>query len=208
MRPEWAVAAAEAGADAIGLVFAESPRRVSVAEAARIVAALPPWVTPVGVFVDESAERIRAIAAEVGLGAVQLHGDEPPKMPRALEPLKVIKAFRLGTPEDVAAARQWNADADRIGRAPDRLMADAAVPGGPKGGTGQKVDWTLAADLAVALSGRLILAGGLTPGNVAEAIQTVRPWGVDASGGLEDSPGVKSPEKIRAFVEAVRKTGA
>jgi phosphoribosylanthranilate isomerase len=206
-RPEWAVAAAEAGADAIGLVFAESPRRVSVADAARIVAALPPWVAPVGVFVDESAERIRAIAAEVGLGAIQLHGDEPPELPAVLAPLKVIKAFRIGSPADLDAADAWQVAAEKAGRRPDAWLIDAAVPGGPKGGTGQRGDWTLAAQLArTSRRPPQILAGGLTPENVAEAIKTVRPWGVDASGGLEDSPGVKSPEKIRAFVEAVRKT--
>jgi phosphoribosylanthranilate isomerase len=208
-RPEWAVAAAQAGADAIGLVFAESPRRVTVAEASKIVAALPPWVTPVGVFVDEPPARILAIAAEVGLAAVQLHGDEPPETPVALGRLKVVKAFRIGSEADVAAAGEWLAAARQAGRMPDACMVDAAVPGGRKGGTGQKADWNLAAQMAKTGKWQpLILAGGLTPENVAEAIRTVRPWGVDGSSGLEVSPGVKSPEKIRAFVEAVRKASA
>jgi phosphoribosylanthranilate isomerase len=207
-RPEWALAAAEAGADAIGLVFAESPRRVSQFEAARIVAALPPWVTPVGVFVDEPPVRVQSIAASVGLTTVQLHGDETPDAPAKLAPLKVVKAFRIGSQDDVDTALEWNIRAEQSGRYPDMLMADARVPNGPQGGTGQKVDWSLALEMAMYRSGGIILAGGLTPENVGEAVTAVRPWGVDVSSGVEIEPGVKDPEKIRAFVEAVRKAGA
>jgi phosphoribosylanthranilate isomerase len=204
-RAEWAVAAAEAGADAIGLVFAESPRRVTPFEAARIAAALPPWVSPVGVFVDEPAVRMMSVAASAGLGAIQLHGDEPPEVPSKLAPLKVIKAFQIGLPADVEAARRWRTAAEQNCRLPDAYLVDASVPDGPKGGTGRKADWSLAARMVKEGFWPLILAGGLTPENVAEAIAAVRPWGVDTSGGVEVSPGEKSPEKIRAFVEAVRK---
>ena len=202
-RPEWARAAADAGADAIGLVFAESPRRVTPAAAARIVAALPPWVAPVGVFVDEAPAVIRQIAAEVGLSAVQLHGDEPPEALADLARLKVVKALRIGGEEDLAAAREWKTKSERLGVVPAAYLIDARVAGGPKGGTGKPVDWGLAARMLLEGFRPLILAGGLTPENVAAAVAAVRPWGVDGSSGLESSPGEKSPEKIRAFVEAV-----
>ena len=206
-RPEWARAAAEAGADAIGLVFAESPRRVTAGEAGRIVQALVPWVSPVGVFVDESPAAIRAVAAEVGLAAVQLHGDEPPETLPQLGHLKVIKAVPIASEEDLEAARRWRRQAERLGRLPDAYLVDARVEGGPKGGTGRPADWRLAARMISEGFWPLILAGGLGPHNVAEAIAAVRPWGVDGSSGLETAPGQKSPDKIRQFVEAVRTAG-
>jgi phosphoribosylanthranilate isomerase len=204
-RPEWAVAAAEAGADAIGLVFAESPRRVTPAEAARIVAALPPWVAPVGVFVDTSPAEVLAIAAEVGLTAVQLHGDEPPDAPAQLGRLRVVKAFGLESEADLDAAREWKKQSERLGRPADAYLVDARIAGGPKGGSGQTANWGLAARMNTEGFWPLVLAGGLAPENVAEAVAAVRPWGVDGSSGLETAPGRKSPERIRAFVEAVRK---
>jgi phosphoribosylanthranilate isomerase len=206
-RPEWAVAAAEAGADAIGLVFAESPRRVTAAQAARIVGALPPWVAAVGVFVDASAEEILAMAAEAGLAAAQLHGDEPPEIVGRLGRLKAIKAFRVGSGADLEAARAWKTKSERLGRPADAYLVDARVAGGPKGGTGRTADWGLAARMNLEGFRPLVLAGGLGPENVAEAVAAVRPWGVDGSTGLESAPGEKSPEKIRAFAEAVRKAG-
>jgi phosphoribosylanthranilate isomerase len=203
-RPEWAVAAADAGADAIGLVFAESPRQVTQDEAAEIVRALPPWVAPVGVFVDESAASICEIAERVGLDAAQLHGDEPPETVAELEPLKVIKAFRIGGEADAKSARAWREACRRAGREPDAYLVDASVPGGPKGGTGRPANWDLAARLALEGFRPLILSGGLSADNVAEAIRQVRPWGVDGSSGLEEAPGRKDPDRIRAFIEAVR----
>jgi phosphoribosylanthranilate isomerase len=207
-RPEFAAAAAEAGADAIGLVFAESPRRVSPFEAARIVAALPPWITPVGVYVDEPPVRIQSVAMSAGLTTIQLHGDEAPDVPAKLAPLKIVKAMRIGREADIEAARRWRAAAEQAGRVPDAYLVDASVPGGAKGGTGRQADWSLAAKMVKEGFRPLILSGGLTPENVAEAIATVRPWGVDVSSGVEIEPGIKDPEKIKAFVEAVRKTGA
>jgi phosphoribosylanthranilate isomerase len=203
---DCALAAADAGADAIGLVFAVSPRRVTAAEAARIVSALPPWVSPVGVFVDESPAAIRRLAAEVGLAAAQLHGDEPPEAVADLAPLKTVKAFGIASEDDLEAACRWRDESERLGRLPDAFLVDARVAGGPKGGTGRPADWRLAARMASEGFRRLILAGGLTPENVGEAIAAVRPWGVDGSSGLETAPGRKAPEKIRAFVEAVRRT--
>ncbi|MGB3086955.1 MAG: phosphoribosylanthranilate isomerase [Phycisphaerae bacterium] len=204
-RPEWAKAAADAGADAVGLVFADSPRRVSLDEARRIVQALPPWVTPVGVFVDEAPTTVRYTARDVGLAAVQLHGDEPPEMLTELGRLKVVKVFRLGSEADVEAARAWRARCERAGRLPDAYLVDARVPGGPKGGTGQAADWNLARHLADEGFRPLVLSGGLSPENVAEAIEQVQPWGVDTSSGTESAPGHKDPEKIRAFLETVRR---
>jgi len=200
-RPEGALVAAEAGADAIGLVFASSPRRVTAEEARPIVRVLPPWVTPVGVFVDAPPEEILKLAAETGFTAAQLHGDEPPEAVAALEGLKVIKAFRIGAERDVEAARQWRIACERLGRRPDAYLVDARVPEGPRGGTGKPVDWILAARMITEFS-PLILAGGLGPENVAEAIRRVRPWGVDGSTALETIPRVKDPERVRAFVAA------
>jgi phosphoribosylanthranilate isomerase len=206
-RPEYARAAAEAGADAIGLVFAESPRTVTVAEAARIVDALPPWVMSIGVFVDQPAAMIRTVAEEVGLGAVQLHGDESPEAAADLGRLKVIKALAVSSEADVAAARRWRDQATRLGRTPDAYLVDARVADGPRGGTGRTADWDLAARMIAEGFEPLILAGGLTPANVAAAIATVRPWGVDTSSGVETEPGLKSVEKIEAFVAAARRAG-
>ena len=202
-RPEWARVAAEAGADAIGMVFAASPRRVTAQEARGIVRSLPPWVAPVGVFTDVSADEVLKLAAEVGFTTAQLHGDEPPETVAALGALKVIKAFRIGSEGDVEAARQWRIACERLGRWPDAYLLDARVPEGPRGGTGRPVDWDLAARM-VSEFHPLILAGGLGPENVAEAIRRVRPWGVDASSSLETIPRVKDPERVRAFVAAVR----
>ena len=204
-RPEWAVAAAEAGADAVGLVFAESPRRVTAREAREIIRALPPWVALVGVFVDEQPRGILRLAGETGITVAQLHGDEPPEVLAELGRLKIVKAFRVGGEEDLAAAREWKTKSERLGRPADGYLIDARVAGGPIGGSGRMADWGLAARMIVEGFRPLVLAGGLTPENVAAAIAAVRPWGVDGSTGLETGPGLKSPEKIRAFVDAVRK---
>ena len=213
-RPEWACAAAEAGADAIGLLFAESPRQIRPETAAEIIAALPPWVAPVGVFVDAPASAIRGLAERLHLGAVQLHGDEPPEMLADLGPVKVLKVLGVasvaapsaGFGQGLDAARRWRDRAEALGRRPDAYLVDARVPGGPRGGTGRVADWSLAARMQAEGFRPLVLAGGLGPENVAEAVRAVRPWGVDTSSGTEASPGEKSPEKIRAFVEAVRRT--
>ncbi|MBL7141261.1 MAG: phosphoribosylanthranilate isomerase [Planctomycetes bacterium] len=204
-RPEWACAAAEAGADAIGLIFAESPRQILPETAAEIIAALPPWVAPVGVFVDAPAAEVRGLAERLHLAAVQLHGDEPPQMLADLGPVKILKVFGVASEADLEAARRWRDRAEALGRTPDAYLVDARVPGGPRGGTGRAADWALVARMQQEGFRSLILAGGLGPENVVEAVRAVRPWGVDTSSGTEASPGEKSPEKIRAFVEAVRR---
>jgi len=191
-RPEDAVAAAEAGADAIGLVFAESPRRVNIEQARPILATLPPFVTPVALFVNETLERIRQTCDTLGIRTVQLHGDEPPDFARQLAGLCVIKAFRIGSEADLDALEGYPAAC---------CLLDAKVAG-KRGGTGATFDWSLAAKAA--RRARVILAGGLKPYNVAEAVRRVRPYGVDVSSGVEAAPGRKDPAKVRAFVDLAR----
>lgn len=187
-----ALHAAACGADALGLVFyPASSRCVTVEAAAAICAGLPPFVTRVGLFVNETPERIRAVVARCGLDAVQLHGDESPA-DCLLTPLRVIKGVR-----PAAGAEPGDWDAYRV----SALLVDAAVPGA-YGGTGERADWAVAARLAARR--RVILAGGLTAGNVAAAIAAVRPYAVDVASGVEREPGKKDPEKVAAFIRAAR----
>jgi phosphoribosylanthranilate isomerase len=196
-RLEDALCAVEAGADLIGFIFAPSPRRIDAESAARIIAALPSGVERVGVFVDESAERIREIARIAGLTMVQLHGKEPPEMDHTLG-IPVLRAVRVsGT--DAAAALP----AARAFPSP-RLLIEPAVAG-KAGGSGTAMEWALARAVVAGLpEKRVFLAGGLGPHNVREAIEAVRPFGVDASSRLEQGPGRKSADLVRRFVEAVR----
>ena len=188
-----AVLASELGAAAVGLVFWErSPRYVEPTAARAIVAALPPDVAAVGVFVDSSAEQVREIAAAVGLSAVQLHGDETVEFCRSL-PYRVLKA--VGVRDDVSR------DTALALPAAITVLLDAHDPT-RKGGTGRTIDWSLAA--AVAARRRVFLSGGIGPENVAEAIATVRPYAVDVSSGVEVEPGVKDEGRLRAFFEAVQ----
>jgi phosphoribosylanthranilate isomerase len=188
-----ALAAVEAGADALGFVFyPESPRYVSTALAANIIEALPPLVAKVGVFVDAAPEQIRQVIAQCGLDTVQLHGAEPPENCRNL-PAKVIKAFRIQTLESLLELPRYLTDA---------WLLDSYVPGQP-GGTGARFKWDLAVE-AKKLGRPIILAGGLTPGNVAAAVRQVRPFGVDVSSGVESAPGRKDRRKIEQFIEAAR----
>lgn len=192
-RVEDALAAAEAGADAIGLVFyAKSPRAVSVQQAREIIAALPPFVTSVGLFVDASRCELGEILDAVPLDLLQFHGDETPdECDHYGRPY--IKALRVKPGDDIAAqvARYANARG---------VLLDTFVPGIP-GGTGEAFDWSL---VPAQLSKPVILAGGLTAANVAQAIGQVRPFAVDISGGVESAKGIKDAAKIHAFIEAVR----
>jgi phosphoribosylanthranilate isomerase len=187
-------AAADAGADAVGFVFAPSRRQVTVEQAAAIASTLPPFVARVGVFVDASRERILEAVAACGLSAVQLHGAEPPDLCAAL-PVPVIKAVRVAGARSLQALARYRVSA---------FLLDAYDPHRP-GGTGRTFDWGLAAEAARAH--RIVLSGGLTAANVASALQRVRPYGVDVSSGVE-TDGRKDPDKIRAFVEAVRRWDA
>jgi phosphoribosylanthranilate isomerase len=186
-----ALHAAGQGATALGFVFWEkSPRYIAPERAREIIAALPSAVTTVGVFVNASIERVQKVAATSGVAVVQLHGDEPPEYGDGLDypifrsmtlndALGVIDAWPIGTPLLLDAA-----DRDR------------------RGGTGVIVDWSRAA--ALARRRRVILAGGLTPENVGDAIETVNPYGVDVSSGVEEAPGVKDLAKVTRFLENAR----
>jgi phosphoribosylanthranilate isomerase len=186
-----ALHAAGQGATALGFVFWEkSPRYIAPERAREIIAALPSAVTTVGVFVNASIERVQKVAATSGVAVVQLHGDEPPEYGDGLDypifrsmtlndALGVIDAWPIGTP----------------------LLLDAADRE-RRGGTGVIVDWSRAA--ALARRRRVILAGGLTPENVGDAIETVNPYGVDVSSGVEEAPGVKDLAKVTRFLENAR----
>jgi phosphoribosylanthranilate isomerase len=183
-----ALLAVAMGADAVGFIFAPSPRQVAPALASDIAKRLPREVITVGVFRDESPARVVEVVNTAGLRGAQLHGHETPDQAQWIrERLPfLIQAFPAGSPS-IAGARDYGADA---------VMIDAPSPG-----SGQIFDWRMA---EVPDGVRLILAGGLSPANVAEAIAKVRPWGVDVATGVERSPGVKDPVKVRAFVAAVR----
>jgi phosphoribosylanthranilate isomerase len=189
---EDALLAAELGADALGFIFyAKSPRKVDAETARAIIAQLPPFVAAVGVFVDEAAAVVQELAAKVRLDWVQLHGQESPDYCRTLG-YKVIKAFRI---QDEDSMRQL---AGYQGAA-QALLLDTYKKG-QVGGTGEIFDWHLARKAKK--YGPIILAGGLTADNVAQAIATVLPAAVDAASGTEAAPGKKDPAKLRAFFEA------
>ncbi|RRV21219.1 phosphoribosylanthranilate isomerase [Pseudomonas sp. o96-267] len=192
-RIEDALAAVEAGADAIGLVFyGKSPRAVGVEQAAAIVQALPPFVTTVGLFVDMPRDQLQQLLQRLPLDLLQFHGDESPADCEG-HGRPYIKALRVRPGEDVAAAMAPYSGARGI-------LLDTFVEGVP-GGTGASFDWSLVPDNAAK---PIILAGGLDAGNVAAAIRQVRPYALDVSGGVEASKGIKDAGKIRAFVQAVR----
>lgn len=185
-----ALVAAEAGADAIGFIFAPSRRRVTIERAKAIAAALGPFVTKVGVFVDEEHRRIEDIVGAVTLDMVQLHGRETPEFCDGF-PVPVMKAIRVSDSTSLAAVGRYRAAA---------ILLDSYDPE-TAGGTGRTFDWDLAAQAAH--SARVVLSGGLTPENVIEAIERVRPYGVDVSSGVE-TDGKKDHAKIREFVRRVR----
>jgi phosphoribosylanthranilate isomerase len=188
-----AEAAIEAGAGSLGFVFwPKSPRFIDPHRARAIVASLPPFVVPVGVFVNQPAAHVKGVASLVRLGAVQLHGDEDVLYVAGMD-RPVIKAVSLGRPED---------EEDRIDSWPRRttLLLDVHDPVS-RGGTGRTIDWSAAAP--VAARRRTLLAGGLTPENVAEAVALVQPFGIDVSSGVERSPGVKDHARIRALFAAL-----
>jgi phosphoribosylanthranilate isomerase len=186
---EDAVAAADAGANAVGFVFwPNSPRFVDPYRARAIVAKLPPFVTAVGLFVNQPVAYVNGVASLVRLGAVQLHGDETPAFAASVT-APVIRALPLD------AVDAWPADTT--------LLLDAHDPV-QRGGTGRTIDWTAAA--TVASRRRVLLAGGLTPDNVADAITRVHPFGIDVSSGVERAPGIKDHQRIRALFEAIHGT--
>ncbi len=187
-------AAADAGADAVGFIFAESPRRVSAEEARRISIALPENVIRVGVFVDAEPAEILGVSREVGLDLVQLHGDETPETVTALREagVKVMKALRVKSASSLKVLDEYEAD----------LFLLDAYSTKARGGTGERFDW----EVAKSLTGRdnIVVSGGLGPENVREAIEFFEPYGVDASSSLEDEPGRKNDDLVRRFVLAAK----
>jgi len=198
---QTAQAVAEAGADAIGLNFyAQSKRVVSPAIAAKIVAAIDGGCEPVGLFVNHTVDEIRTICRQCGLQTVQLHGDEPPEQLAELaRDFRVIRAFRVGA-EGLSRAGEYLAACDRLGAMPWASMIDAYAPGS-FGGTGHTAPWEIIRrEYKTAEWPPLILAGGLRPDNVAQAVATVGPWGVDVAGGVESSLACKDPALVKQFV--------
>ncbi len=193
-------AAVAAGADAIGLnLYPRSLRSVDLALAAGLAAAVPPYVEPVALFVDPVADEVLAAADRLRLRGVQLHGQVTPALLTALRALRVTVSLRVAAGETVARATALHGQVAG-------LVLDAAVPG-EHGGTGCLADWAEAARVREALPEvPVVLAGGLSPANVAAAVRAVRPYAVDVASGVERAPGVKDPELMRAFVEAVRRT--
>jgi phosphoribosylanthranilate isomerase len=203
---EDARAATDAGADALGFIFAPSPRQVTPDAAAAIIRELPPEVEKVGVFVNESPERMAALAQEIGLTAAQLHGDETPDH---LSPLHITvhaRRFRLFKTLHMANGHEPSfADMRKLGHYFDALLLDAGTSA-QRGGTGRVFDWDDAQRLVgmVRVNSKVIVAGGLTAENVGEAVRRFQPWGVDVASGVEREPGRKDHEKLRAFIAAAR----
>ncbi len=204
--------AVEAGADALGFVFAVSPRRVVPEQVRGIVKELPDTVEKVGVFVNESAERIRMIMKGTGLTGVQLHGNEGDRLMSEVNAMhtahgqkpKLYRAMHL--PESFAEKMNLGFSWPEGYARPDAILLDAAE-GQVRGGSGKKFDWNAAVPLVEAMQAQIpvIVAGGLDPENVAEAIRLFQPYGVDVVSGVESSPGKKDPEKVRKFVRAARR---
>jgi len=189
-----ALAATEAGADALGLMFYEpSPRNVSLKAAAEIARKLPPFVIKVGVFVNSPEDVVLRAIGECGLNIVQFHGDETPDYCQ-LFPVMTIKAFRIRDADSLKSLPDYQTDAWLL----DAHVADKL------GGTGAKFNWDLAIE-AQKLGRPIFLAGGLTPENVGEAVRKVRPYAVDVSSGVEASSGKKDHEKVRMFIQAAKK---
>src|ERR1700722_10582426 len=194
-RPADAVAAAEAGADAIGMVlYGNSKRLIQPSQAREIVRTLPPFVPAIGLFVDAEANFIVDTAKTLGLAAVQLHGHESPEMVAALAPVPVIKAVPVNSnlAEELARWRSM----DVLG-----LLLDSSAGGG----SGRVNDWDAIASADLTGLPPLIVAGGLNASNVGEVVRTLLPWAVDVSSGVELSPGEKSRELIEEFIAAVRR---
>lgn len=188
-----AVTAASAGADMIGLMFyVLSPRHVPMDRAAAIARVVPPFVVKVGVFVNPDADFVLEAIRHCGLTLLQFHGDEPPEFCTQFGMMS-MKAFRVRDAESLKVLPDYSTDA---------WMLDAYSPAA-RGGTGATFNWDLALE-AKQLGRPIVLAGGLTPANVGDAVRRVQPFGVDVSSGVEASPGKKDPAKVRAFIEAVR----
>ncbi|MFP4417705.1 MAG: phosphoribosylanthranilate isomerase [Chitinispirillaceae bacterium] len=192
-RYEDARIAANLGVDALGFIFyPKSPRFIQPADAREIIARLPPFVSKVGVFVNEAVENINTIIARYGIDTIQLHGDEHPASIDQIQ-APVIKSFSVGSDFDLQTLHSYNVSA---------FLLDT-WDGNKRGGTGKTFDWAIARK-ATSLTRPIILAGGLGPTNIEEALQNVEPYGVDVSSGVEIMPGVKNPHKMRDFIKKVK----
>jgi phosphoribosylanthranilate isomerase len=205
---EDALLAVDAGADAVGFVFAPSPRQVTAMQAAAIARKLPPSIEKIGVFVDAPLDQIYLVVRECGLTGVQLHFDAPPELPEKLRAhlgpqVRILRVVHFDAGEAAGAAEQIALHL----RNPhvDAVLVDSRTAAAV-GGTGSAFDWASARSTVFldAKERKLIAAGGLNPANVAEAIATLRPWGVDAVSGIESAPGRKDPTKVREFVTNAR----
>src|SRR3954463_12883707 len=213
-NPEDALAAAEAGADAIGMLFAPSKRRITVEQGRAITNALPKTMEKVGVFYDETSSTIEEIAAEIGLTAVQLHGDESPQFAKNLfrnyprrtrAQMRVFKTLHV-TKGVEGIARDFLRERCVDGVLLDSVVQDATTGEMARGGTGQTFDWKRTSDFLPGIERQtlLIVAGGLSPANVANAVRVMQPWGVDVCSGVECEVGKKDQNKLREFVAAAR----
>ncbi len=201
-----ALASIDAGASALGFILTASPRRITVESAAAIIAALPPSVEKIGVVVNETPQRLAELANHIGLTGLQLHGDEPPgQLPeyrRALGLRKIIKTLQA---RELLAAPGTLDDYLRNSKSIDGILLDSGSPTA-RGGTGQTFDWNAALPIVERIKQVLpvVIAGGLNPDNVADAIRLFDPCGVDVVSGVELSPGKKDAAKLRAFITAAR----
>ena len=184
-----AQAALEAGADALGFVFAASPRKVTTAQASKIVKALGPWVATVGVFVNETPESMIRTASECGLSCIQLHGDENPLLTKKLSSFKVIKVFRVDERFKQSVMDRYDADAFLLDTKTKDLF----------GGSGKTFDWKLLDPKKIRRP--FILSGGLHPKNVRRAVRALKPYGVDVSSGVERFPGKKDQKLMKEFIQ-------
>lgn len=188
-----AMAAIEYGANALGFIFhPESPRSVTPATAKKIISELPPFVSTVGVFVNRNKSEICEIASDTGINIIQLHGSEPPEECTTCR--KVIKAVRVQDMSDLETVKRY--------REASAILLDTYARG-MAGGTGETFNWDIA--IEAKRFGKIILAGGLTPENVAEAVKTVRPYGIDVASGVEAHAGKKDHKKLRSFIERAQK---
>jgi phosphoribosylanthranilate isomerase len=213
-NPDDAVAAAAASADAIGMLFAPSKRRIGIEQGKQIVQALPKTMEKVGVFYDETASTIEYIAAEVGLTAVQLHGDESPEFAKNLfrnnprrsrAQMRIFKTLHIRKGVE-GLARDFLRDRCVDGLLLDSIVHDPNTGEILRGGTGQTFDWKRTSNFlpGIERETRVIVAGGLSPANVGDAVRVMQPWGVDVCSGVECEPGKKDWKKLQEFVAAAR----
>lgn len=195
---------ADLGVDAIGLNFyAPSPRSVTIEQAKQIAAAVRGRTTIVGLFVNHSVQEVRDVIDQVGLDMLQFHGDEPPEFLAEFPDFRIVRAFRMGA-DGLAPVAEYLQRGRKLNAMPWACLIDAAAPG-QYGGTGSTVDWQRLNESFHGGWPALIIAGGLTPDNVAEAIKVTHPWGVDVASGVEAARGVKDRTLIKNFVESARK---